>query len=517
MKKAFIASLVLLGGLGIHQTVAAAETAAKETAKWEQWLADLRTQGFRVAQGGVKLFDNAACEQLIAVFHSCFANNPAAPYFVPEPPVSGGYVNPNYAVQFVTPGVTGAPSNMVFTLSDTDAVVTVVRQPGRAAYMGYQSYVFTSAMANYAANPPQKPTEAPGGGRYEIFGSLGNAVNDVIVANRLGSAWNSGDVAYVTTANKALAKELAAAAGRAGFDPQRIFVEPVGSNVKTGTGAAADELIALIRYALPEHEAENQAWQAKIAENVQVFRVTAPVGYSVGRFPVPDYTPKQKTSEMAYDQSLQELSGLLAQWLAAEQGSAFQAKAMTSSMAVGPAGEFRGFVGKECIKRGHNCLGDAQDTDSYRFGSIGTLAKNETAALAGINHALLGNAAYISIGVYNGDDQTGVGSASQTNRSATGFESGTLNGSAEVVLRRIGYYDKASAKLKADLPYLYTALISRNCSDGDKYCIALTDEKALPPTANVSVFQRAYIKPGTTTGAEPNKIPSPNLIFPQSQ
>jgi hypothetical protein len=27
------------------------------------------------------------------------------------------------------------------------------------------------------------------------------------------------------------------------------------------------------------------------------------------------------------------------------------------------------------------------------------------------------------------------------------------------------------------------------------------------------VFQRAYIKPGTTTGAEPNKIPSPNLIF----
>jgi hypothetical protein len=529
MKKSLIAGLALLGLLGAHQTAVAAPTAAdaadalaaiaaeRETPAWREWLESLRTKGFRVAQGGVKLFDNAACKELIAVFHSCFANNPAAPYFVPEPPTSGGYVNRDYAARFVRPGLTGAPSNMIFSLGETDAVVTVVRQPGRAAYMGYQSYVFTRDKNDYPAESKIPRTYAPGETRYEIFGSLGNAINDVIVGGRLGSAWDAGDVAYVTTANPALAKALIKAAQSAGFDPQRIFVEKAGDNVKTGSGAGADELIALIRYALPENDKENQVWQGHIKKNVQVFRVTAPVGFPRARFPTPDYTPKAKADETAYDNSLQELSGLLGQWLTTQQAAPSTVEPMTGSMAVAPSGKFRGFVGKQCIKEGHNCLGDAQDTDSYRFGGVGTLADKQYAVLAGINHVLLDNASYISIGVYNGEDQTGVASASQTSVRGTKFESGTLNESAGAVLRRIGYYEKASEQLKKDLPFLYTALISRNCADGDKYCILLPSDDTLPPNAKVSVFQRAYIKPGTTTGAEPNKIPSPNLIFKTAQ
>lgn len=511
-----LAFFVLLG----ESRVGRAETGYGMRA-WEAWLGQLNQSGYRVSQGGVKLFDNATCAELITVFGSCFANNPAAPYFVPEPPVDGTYVDPVYGTPFTTPGATGAPSNMFYRLANTDALVTLVALPSQAAYMGYQSYVFTRAADRYPATVSSRstlpPTPSPDTHRYEIFGSIGNDINNVIIANRLGSVWNNGVAAYVTTSNMRLAKALVTSAKAYGLDERRIFIEPVGKNILTGTGREADDLIALIRYALPKNELESRDWQRNIDKNIGVFRVSAAPGTAVERFPTPLYTKKQTSSEEAYAPSLDELSSLLSQWLTSQAGRPATTDTMKRSLLVGPKGKLLGFVGRECIAKAYNCLGDNQDTDSYRFGSIGTLSENGLAIMTGINHTRLDNASYISIGVSNKEDQAGVGSASQTDPATVGFESGTLTGSAEGVLKSLGLYERASPRLKADLPYLYTVMIERNCTVAPDYCVAWADLKALPLTASVMIFQRAYLKPGTTTGANPDVMPSPKLIYTSDQ
>jgi hypothetical protein len=133
--------------------------------------------------------------------------------------------------------------------------------------------------------------------------------------------------------------------------------------------------------------------------------------------------------------------------------------------------------------------------------------------VAGVNHAVVDNAAYVSLAVYNMQNLTGVASISQSNPSAVGFDEGSLTGSAEGVLKALGLYGSASARLKAALPKLYTAILARECTRAARYCAALSDTKALPLSSPVAVTQRAYIKPGTTTGANPDKLLTPVVVF----
>lgn len=483
---------------------------------WKAWTEHLSGQGYTVSQGGVRQVDNAACALFEEVFQSCFANNPEAPYIIPEPPIDGTYVGPTYGPPFTVPGTTGNPSNMFFRLADSDALVVLFALPPQAAYLGYQTYLFTRAASAYGLTPPSKPKTSPDPSRYEIFGSLGNDINNVVIENRLGSVWNNDVAVYITTSNSALAEALVADAVAQGLDKNRIFVEPVGKNVKTGTGAKADDLVSLFRYALPRNQTENDAWMKELASNVVVYRVSAPAHARVARFATPLYTKKGTASEEAYANALQELTGVLSQWLAKQEGVPPTEKAMTRSLVVGKKGELRGFVGKSCIAKGYNCLGDNEDTDSYRFGGIGTLGSNDYAIMTGINHTLLDNAAYISVGIYNGADQAGVAGVSQTNPPVVGFESGTLTGSAEGVLKSLGLYESASPTLKAQLPYLYAVLMARTCAFAASYCVPISVGD-VPLATKITVFQRAYIKPGTTTGANPNVMPSPNLLYKPSQ
>ena len=483
---------------------------------WKAWTEHLGQQGYGVSQGGVWLVDNAACSEIEAVFQSCFANNPAAPYILPEPPIDGTFVDPHYASTFTKPGTTGEPSNPFFRLANSDALVVLVKLPPQAAYLGYQTYLFTRAVSAYGTtvSPKLAPLQvvSPDTSRYEIFGSLGNDINNVVVENRLGSVWNNGVAVYITTSNRALAQALVADAKAQGFDEKRIFVEPVGKNVMTGTGPKADDLVSLFRYALPQSQADNDAWLKAVSENVVVYRVSASAHARVERFATPLYTKKGTTSEEAYAHAMQELTNVLSQWLTAQQGQPPTVKTMIRSLVLGKTGKLRGFVGKSCIAQGFNCLGDNEDTDSYRIGGIGTLGANDVAIMTGINHTLLDNAAYISVGIYNAADQAGVAGASQTDPAAVGFDSGTLTGSAEGVLKSLGLYDSVSSSLKAQLPYLYTVLMARTCKLAPPYCVQIT-YKEVPLATKISVFQRGYIKPGTTTGANPNVIPSPQLIF----
>ena len=79
---------------------------------------------------------------------------------------------------------TNAEVNGDAAIAAAAAAAAADSYPPKAAYLGYISYVFTSQVNNYAGiTPPTPPTPSPDSSRYEIFGSIGNDVNDVIVKN----------------------------------------------------------------------------------------------------------------------------------------------------------------------------------------------------------------------------------------------------------------------------------------------------------------------------------------------
>jgi hypothetical protein len=503
-------SLSMPGGVAGAGATSASDTSS--ITAWKGWVEGLDGAGYSVTQGGAAVIDIAACSELVAVFGTCFGNNAAAPYIVPRPPIGDTHVDPFYGTPFTTAGATGAPSNMFYRLADHDALVTIIALPPRAAYLGYQSYVFT-AETSYYTEDYKGQVLSPNESRYEIFGSLGNNINDVIIRNRLGMVWNAGAIVYITTSNRELAATLIADAKAHGFDEDRIFVEPVGDNVLTGTGAAADDLLTLIRYALPRNATAADRWRDNVADNVLSFRVSASEPLAVSPFRTPIYTPKTANSEASYRSALAELSWLLQRWLIAHEGRPVLREKMITSEHVDATGQPHGLVGAECIAKGTNCLGDTQDTDAYRLGVVGRLPGARMAFVTGVNHALVDNATYVSLTIYNMQTFTGVASISQTNPSVVGFDRGSLTGSAEGVLKALGLYESASARLQAALPALYTAIIARECSAAIQYCVELDDTDALPLSSMVGVTQRAYIKPGTTTGANPDKLLTPIVVF----
>ncbi len=482
-----------------------------DMAAWKAWLGGLG-RGFTVTQGGSTTVGTAGCVPIIAVFGGCFGNNPAAPYIIPVPPVGDTYVDPYYGTPFNTAGVTGLTSNMIYRQAESEAIVTLVNMPPPAAYFGFQTYLFTREASQYP-NDGTTRTPSPDPTRYEIFGSVGSTVNNVMIARQLGaSPWNAGTIAFITTSNRTLAETLKASAAAAGLDPKRIFVETVGRNVQVGSGATADDLLTLIRYAVGENAAAHDAWNAANLSNVQTFRVR---GNSIGvdRYETPFYTVKQSTDESGFDAAHRELGTILWKWLGRQLSRPVVIEQMVPSERTLLEGTPYGLVGRDCIFKGTNCLGDSQDTDSYRYGLAGRLPANSMFLMVGVNHTLTGNGSYVSLGIFDQATELGVAAVSQTNPAAVGFNAGALTGSAAGFLNAVGLYSSASPNLRAQLPYFYVALFGRGCPAAvSAYCTVLTTAE-LPLSSSVLLMQRAYLKPGTTTGANPDVMQTPYVIF----
>jgi hypothetical protein len=478
---------------------------------YSSWLKSLGP-GYEVAQGSVFLMTNTECPKFVSIFNSCFGQDPAAPYIIPQPPIEASYVDPDYATPLNTPGPHHQTTNIIYRLSDQDALVTIVSYPPRAAYLGYISYVFTGEASNYAGvTPPRPPTVSPDPDRYEIFGSIGNDVNDVVVQNQLGaSPWNNAIVAYITTSNKNLAATLVGSAKEQGIDPKSIFIEPVGSNVITGNGPDADDMITLMRYAVPESTTASSNWVSSLSQNVLVYKVSG-LNLPVQRYGETDYTPHvvnnaETTNAPPLSTALDQLATVLQNYLAAKQfPSEAEHRPLAATTTVNAEGTPNGgLVGSVCIQYGTNCLGDDQDTSTYAYLPLRGLGLEETAFVVGVNHNVpdLNNTRFVSVGVYNGDNASGVASASQTNPQAAGFDSGSLSGSAEGILRALGIsIPPEYTSLIANLPNLYVAAVARNINNptiaaASQYAINLEGASLVPENVPLTITERSYIVPG---------------------
>jgi hypothetical protein len=355
---------------------------------------------------------------------------------------------------------------------------------------------------------------------------MGNDVNDVIVQNQLGvSPWNNAIVTYITTSNATLASALVERAKDRGIDPKSIFVEPIGSNVITGDGPDADDMVTLMRYAIPRSRIISNKWISSLNKNVLVYKVSNPT-LSVQRYGEVSYTPHiVNTAETAYvpslSMALHQLGTLLRNYLTTKQPFDAEYRPLTPTTKVNAEGvPDGGLVGSVCIQYGTNCLGDDQDTSTYALLPLRMLGLEETAFIVGVNHNLpnLDNTRYVSVAIYNADDATGVAAASQTNPQAVGFNRGTLNGSAQGVLGSLGISIPPNyTDLIANLPNLYVAAVARDINNpaiapASRYTIDLQGTSLLPRGAALLITERSYIVPGTTAGGNVDYMLYPIVV-----
>jgi len=521
-------------------STAGTATNSKSPPNFSSWLEGLGSD-YKVVQGTVFLLTNSECPKFIRIFGNCFGQNPATPYIIPQPPIEDAYVDPIYGMPFDTPGPNGQITNIIYRLSDQDALVTIVSYPPKAAYFGYISYVFTGEASRYAditLPTPLPILDALGFGeripspdpkRFSIFGSIGNDVNNVVVQNQLGvSPWSNAVVVYITTSNQNLAAALKESAQGHGIDSKSIFIEPVGSSVITGDGSEADDMLTVMRYAIAESGSDAANWISpeNLGRNVLVYKVSNPT-FGVRRYGANAYTRRSvNTDETAVVPSLRtamkQLATLLQTYLTARQppsAATIQPIMATTTNADGvPNG---GLVGSVCIHYGTNCLGDDQDTSTYAVLPLQHLGLEETVFVVGVNHNApeLNNTRYVSVAVYNTLAGFGVASSSQTNSQAVGFDnSGSLNGSAEGILRALGIsIPPEDTDLLANLPNLYVTAIARdvdnpNVAAARQYTIDLRGTSLIPINFPLSIAERSYIVPSTTTGGDVNHMLYPLVV-----
>lgn len=51
-----------------------------------------------------------------------------------------------------------------------------------------------------------------------------------------------------------------------------------------------------------------------------------------------------------------------------------------------------------------------------------------------------------------------------------------------------------------------------DCTVATAYCVNLNGDSLIPANAPIKIFERSYINPGTTTGANPNVMVYPNVV-----
>lgn len=485
---------------------------SKSMSAYQNWISSLTAESYTVAQGSAYLLTESACSELLNIFNSCFANNPSSPYVFPAPPIGHSYVDPFYATPFTITSPTGESSNMFYRLTNNEAMITLVAYPDKAAYFGFTSYMF-SRESDWYSPQPVAAVLTPDPSRYQVFGSSGDTVNDVIVQNKFGSPWGGNIIMYVTTANISIANSLITNATANGINPNSIFINPIGSNIHLGANESADDMATLIRYAVPQESTAAATWIANVNNNVIVYKVsnTSLPAYTYGDTP---YTKRGvSNSEQQLQNSLNELSGLLQAWLQSNQAGTIKIQSFAEVQTDSPDGTPEGgLVGSNCIATGIPCAGDNTNA-IYSFQFTKALPESNTMFIAGINHNQLSNTSYFNISLYNPVTSMGLISLSQTNPLAVGFDSGILAGSAAAVLQGLGIYNQASAQLIANLPALYVTQISWICSNPATalYCINLS-QTSLLTTESMSFAERAYILPGTTTAPNPNILLYPRII-----
>ncbi len=483
--------------------------------------ADLTAQGYEVTRGYFKLYTQEDCTYSYAQMKTCYANNPAAPYIVSGvQPWPEEFVDPatNMALGKFYPGYSGS-----FRFDPREAIVIFGILPPPAAYFGMQTYLFTREGTFNTTSPTyqflvQKPalfniffTTVPlNQKRIQLLASLSNSNNDIVVQQQSGASFYQ-ERFFIVTPDQFMDSAVRQSLNRTGIDSAMIFTEPIPSvadnlaAVTTGLDEHADELVWIMRYAMPMDSggpgSPSDTWRKDlplVILRVRDTRLSRPVQTN----PPVVYETRKAVDEESLGTDLASLvAAVNRRWgqPCASDNCADQGTAIFEDLQQPPIN----LVGESCMKIGMNCLGDTQDTTYLMSPDQLSLDHGEIYAVVGTLATVTGNATYVGLSLND-----------------TLLVEGFANvGSDQLIDTALSYEDQ----VKSNIHNFYVYYFARDCSDilalTDGNCFTITD-KMIPscfdpevePCHNFKFALRNYIVPGTRRGPDSTLIQLPRIL-----
>jgi len=482
---------------------------------------ELTRRGFEVTRGYFRLYTMDDCQYSFPVMHSCYGNNPAAPYVTfavepwPEEFIDPATVN---AVGLLPEGYTGT-----FRFDPKEAILVFGRMPPPAAYFGLQTYLFTregtfdTESDTYqwiAANLPKTLdsffTYVPNTDekRIQMFASIGNSNNDVIVKEQAGSAFNQ-ERFFISTPDRFMDEAVRSALAAVSINPKYVLTEPIPSThddgsdggMKIGLDAQADEFLFVMRYAMPNDGGGPGSVSAKWKEELPltVLRVRDTSNRPAQPYDLPVLDERTAVDESPLAQDLVKLVAA-----ANERWGQPCAVSNCSDRAIDfidLQGSQVTLVGPECTKIGMNCIGDGQDT-SYQMTTDFLLDTGYVYAVAGTLGTRTGNATYVGLSVNDSYLIKGVANidSDQLRNTASAYAADLTNPSKFYL-----YY------LARDCAAI-DELTDGNCFTVTEEMLPVCTDMADPDCHPLKLMQREYISKGTARGPESTLLLPPKLI-----
>ena len=498
----------------------------------QQLTHSLQRHGYEVLRGYFKLMTKDDCDLSYKVMHTCYGNNPAAPYVMP--------IVPSWPDEWVDPATIGAVGktaegyNASYRLDPREALVILAQMPPRAAFFSEKTYLFTRAgdlctksfhydfIKNYmqAMFPtffslvPNEP------GRVEIIADFTNNPNSVIMANTSGEVWDQLRY-FVITANPEMDAAIRDAFAKAGIKDKYIFTEkmpgtigstpvdptrdcPAAADLRYGLHQQADDFVTVLRYAMPADEAAGGRWRERLPMVVLRIRNLAAENKS---YPWEEFDPRTPSAppETWYNAPPQNYLDKLAQavcdsWNTPETPQDCTAKhdfvnmQMPNLLLTGPA----------CVPDWMNCVAPSEDS-TYQISGKLPLDPGHFYAVVGPLSTATDNATYVGLGSNMSKEQLGFANLSNEDLkdTATGYSDAVPSEKFFVT-----YFARDCKALEGQLP----AGVGFKCSSiGETlpYCYNSVD-----PDCNMLVLTlRNYIRPGSQRASEKESVLNPKFIY----
>ena len=479
----------------------------------DQFTAELKMDGFEVAQGYFQLWRIEDCPESFDVMGTCYFNNPTAPYVMSVLPFwPDEYIDPATKNAF---GSTKLGCSTSFRFDPNEAIVIFGFLPPKAVYFGLQSYLFTRKDAYKTDNDtynfinrigakdvffhtvPGRPAQD----RILTFDSLSDSKNNVVIERQSDGSF--GQFRYfIITPDRYMDQKIRRILHNLSVADQDIFTEGIPANMRIGLGEDADDFVSGIRYSLPEDGGKegtpSDIWRNNPPLSILRIRTSQPPPPQ----PYPaweDNSPEPRKAVSEAD--LKDDLNLLVQKVSQAWGQPCIDTAGCSDKArsfIDTQSSPFNLVGPLCDNIGMDCLADTQDA-TYQFSGGYEFDNGEVYAVIGTLGTATGNASYVSLGVNNFRLRLG----------AENVDGSKLEGSVKPE-----WYPGVN-----NLNKLYIYYFTRNCEDEKVqelthgFCLSVKDtELVVPPGDKVSLVERDYMAPGTQRGPN-SKLTLPSMVL----
>jgi hypothetical protein len=373
-----------------------------------------------------------------------------------------------------------------FKIRHDEAIVLIGQTPPPAKYFGFYTFIATRFY----------PEKEPGKERTEIFGTVGDAVNNATIKTTGPTPFNS-PFALIFTPDQGTDAGIRAALRRAGY-PKAIINTNVlpASMLNLGHGETADDFQITLRTALFEDPIAGNRYIMDAPDNLHILRVTPRTPAIAKPFPMPPLRVRGTgESEMRLMNKLGELRAGI---IAAHSGL-YATDFLPAIANYEDYDNLQREIWADTGTRDAFILSAGWNVPQPRLNDIITLADDEFLMVYGVNHVATRKTTYMNINFYTTGREVNGSPVAQDNAFLGGVSDDDLPGSAT------GYL--AAGDPDAKLMYAYK--VSRSCGKDEPNCLPLSAPCArvtLDSSTVLGLYFRMYLEPATKVGAAMQEI-----------